>query len=203
MSLTNINLLKQATENGFIRVVEIAKEIDLGAKTRDGDLKSLKTVAKTNLVSAINEIKDAVDGFSAINDDATETTSSWSSHKTQAVINEKVAEVIDTIVGGAGENDDTLKELADKIAAQMLASEGFVSFKVEQSLSEEEKSRALKNLGLEEGNIIDDAKTELTTTWSSTKIAAELQAVRGAIPQPDAPITVDFVAKINEKFNEV
>lgn len=64
---------------------------------RIGDLASLSTTAKTNVVAAVNEVDAAVDALSGsaagINDAVTSTTSTWSSQHTSDQISSAVAGV--------------------------------------------------------------------------------------------------------------
>lgn len=73
-----------------------------------GDLSSLTTTAKSNLVVALNELKSALDSTAAINDSATGTTSTWSSSK----INTQITNAISAVINSAPTALDTLDELA-------------------------------------------------------------------------------------------
>lgn len=76
-----------------------------------GDLSSLTTTDKSNLVAAINELDAAietVDLSALIDDESTATTSTWSSTKIGTSIDAAVAALVD----GAPELLDTLNELA-------------------------------------------------------------------------------------------
>lgn len=72
-------------------------------------LSGLNTTAKTNLVSAINEVNAALSGAVGINDTATSTGSTWSSQKTS----DSIVAAKNDILGGAGAAYDTLQELKD------------------------------------------------------------------------------------------
>lgn len=72
-----------------------------------GTLSSLTTTAKTDLVSAINEV-DAKPSGGAINDAATGTTTTWSSSK----ISTEVSTAVNALVDGAPGALNTLNELA-------------------------------------------------------------------------------------------
>lgn len=74
-----------------------------------GDLSALQTTAKNNLVAAINELVGAIGGAGAsIDDGVVSTLTVWSSDKTDAEIDARVAALVD----GAPEVLDTLTELA-------------------------------------------------------------------------------------------
>lgn len=127
----------------------------------DGKLSDLTTSAKTNLVTAINEL---VTGLNTVNDiiakkteiDDTKSTTSniWSASKTATEIATTATNLKNDLLGGAGEAYDTLKELADLInnnktaieALQEIAS-GHVKFNEVQSLSDTQKATARSNIG--------------------------------------------------------
>jgi len=98
---TNITNLatRAATEDKSLRTLINGNVVDLS---------SLTTTAKSNLVAAINEVAASVAGASGINDAVTNTSTSWSSSKTQAEIDEAIAAILDTAPGTL----DTLNELA-------------------------------------------------------------------------------------------
>lgn len=81
-----------------------------------GDLTSLETTAKTNLVAAINELYDAIGGAGAQIDDSAgdgDTLVTWSANKIFDSIALAKQQVQDAILGGASAAYDTLKELQD------------------------------------------------------------------------------------------
>lgn len=105
-----------------------------------GDLTSLTTTAKSNLVAAVNELAASIGGAGAtINDSSPSTTSVYSSSKTEAVATAKAAAIINDAAAStstaysASKTDgqisaavsalvdsspaalDTLKELADAL----------------------------------------------------------------------------------------
>lgn len=94
--------------NLALRVASEAKALRTMINGNTGDLTGLQTTAKTNLVAAINELKSAIASASGINDTTTGTGSSWSSTKTAAEIDARLAAVIDAAPGAL----DTLNELA-------------------------------------------------------------------------------------------
>jgi hypothetical protein len=120
----------------------------------DGDLSALKTSTKTNLVAAINELQAGLAAASAgaagINDSAPGTTSTYSSQKIDA----QIAAAVAALVNGAPGALDTLAEIASAIAANEGGITGLttaignrVSFADAQSLSDQQKARALANIG--------------------------------------------------------
>lgn len=76
------------------------------------DLSALTTVAKNNLVAAINEVAASVGSAGAtINDTTTSTLSVWSSSKT----NTEIAAAISALVGSSETTLNTLQELGDAL----------------------------------------------------------------------------------------
>jgi len=74
-----------------------------------GDLTNLTTTEKSNLVSALNELKTSVGAL--ISDETTATTTTWSSTK----IDSAITAAIEGLVNSAPGTLDTLKELADAL----------------------------------------------------------------------------------------
>lgn len=80
-------------------------------KSADGTLSTLTTTAKTNLVSALNELHAlilAVDLSALINDTTPGTASTYSSTKIESLVSTAVAAVVDSSPAAL----DTLNELA-------------------------------------------------------------------------------------------
>jgi hypothetical protein len=90
------------------RVATEAKALRTLINGNAADLSALNTVAKTNLVAAINEIEAAVSAASGIDDGTTSTTTTWSSSKIDGEIDAAVSALVDTAPGTL----DTLNELA-------------------------------------------------------------------------------------------
>lgn len=164
-----------------------------------GVMSDLATTEKTNLVGALNEIHTVIEQKSQINDEATALDSTWSSQKIQAALNTAIA----NIVNGAGEDSDTLVELAEKIAAVAQADAGLLSVLQAQTLEDGQKAQGRSNLGLGALAVLDtqinDAATEATTTWSSEKIQAEFDKVK-EVAAASSTTSKDFVAIVNEAW---
>ena len=81
------------------------------------DLSALTTTAKTDLVSAINEVVASISssGGAAIDDTGTSSSSVWSSSKTDSSISSAVSAAVSGLVAAAPSTLDTLKELADAL----------------------------------------------------------------------------------------
>lgn len=93
------------------RVATEIKSVRTLVNGNAGDLSSLTTTAKSNLVAAINELDAAIaaiDLTDLISDATTTTTTTWSSSKIDSAIDAAVAALVD----GAPGLLDTLNELA-------------------------------------------------------------------------------------------
>ena len=134
--------LIKATDDGFVRTVQLLKSVRDTLKSNQGDLASLTTTQKSSLVLALNEVKSLVDSKSNINDTVTGSSTTWSSTKISSAISQAVTDLIN----GADSSSDTLKELADKIAGLAQADNGLVSAKVAQSFTEQQKQTARNNI---------------------------------------------------------
>lgn len=140
MSATTLNEKIQA---GFERAIALLKTVRDDLQGKVGTLSSLNTTAKSSLVAALNELKSDLASFSQINDSATGDTASWSAQKIQAQIDAAVT----LLVNGAGADDNTLKELADRITALAQADTGLVSAAAAQTFTPAQKTQALANIG--------------------------------------------------------
>lgn len=97
------------------KIIALAEAIGADIKTlttNQGSLSALTTTAKSSLVAALNELKAAVDaaggGGAGIDDEATETTSTWSSSK----ISTQITAAVNALLASAPTALDTLNELA-------------------------------------------------------------------------------------------
>ncbi len=170
-----------------LKLVALAQAIgqDVKAlKNADGDLSSLPTTIKTNLVGAITEIHTiALNAGVKINDTATTGAGSeavaWSAKKiSQSLAAAKSTVASDILVAknavkaeildGAGAALDTLKELADALGndpnfAATIATEigNRVRFDTAQVLTTPQKLQACENIGV--GNPEHDFLSDYTT----------------------------------------
>ncbi len=151
---TNANLV-QDINAGFTRVTELIKLVRDNGKASVGDLTTLNTADKTSLVKAINEIKQNIDNKSSIDDSQKTTSNTWSASKIDTYITSE----INKLIGGADENNDSLKELADKITALVQADNGLLSFAQTQTLSETEQAKGQANLNIYGKNKIGDIES--------------------------------------------
>ncbi len=142
------------------RIVALAQAIGSDVKTltvAQGSLSALSTVAKSNLVAAINEIVSAVGSAGAqINDSAStgDTLVTWSADKITASIAAAKTAVTNSLTDGAAAALDTLNELAaalgnDPAFATTIAAQiaNRVRFDAVQTLDTTQQAQARANIG--------------------------------------------------------
>jgi hypothetical protein len=136
------------------------------------DLTGLTTTNKTNLVAAINEVASSVGSAAGIDDNATATTSTWSSSKTSS----EIAASRDAILGGAGAAYDTLQELKtlidasatdDELAALTTAVGNRVRFDAAQTLTDPQKAQARTNIDAASATDVGDTTTNFVTVFNN------------------------------------
>ena len=147
---------------------------DIGALIESrGSLGDLTTTAKANLVQAINELQAEINNTSAIASALIDNTASYAD-KTYSSdkINTLLTALKADILGGAPEAFDTLKEIADYLAANdgalaalLTSINNRVSFAEEQVLTTAQKKQACDNIG------IGDPEVNLVAAYSAAKIA--------------------------------
>ena len=121
-------------------------------------LSALTTTNKTNLVAALNELKTLIPAASVSIDDAsTAAGTTWSSTKINSQINAAIA----ALVNGAPGTSDTLKELADQLAALVQADTGLLSFAGAQTLTAGQKTQGCTNLG------VGEPETDFVTVFNT------------------------------------
>lgn len=106
----------------------------IGAKDKEiykfiGDLSTLSTTDKTNLVGAINELFQSIRSLSGsaagINDSATNETSTLSAKKILELVNQAKTDAKSEILGGnVAAELDTIKELADALNGMKTGEDG-------------------------------------------------------------------------------
>ncbi len=150
-------------------ITDIGADIKALADSR-GNLASLTTSEKSNLVGALNEVRTLAlsleGGGAAIDDEATTDATTWSSEK----IAGEISVAIDALINGAPGALDTLKELADALTDQDDAVSGLVTavgnrvrFDAAQSLSGGEQAQACANIG------VGNPETDLAAAYASAK----------------------------------
>lgn len=158
------------------RIVALAQAIGTDIKnltTKQGDLTSLSTTAKGNLVAALNELHAAIGSAGAsINDTAGngDTTVTWSADKIFDTIEAAKTAVKNDLVNGSAAALDTLSELAsalgnDPTFAATIATElgNRVRFDSAQTLTTPQKLQACTNIG------IGDPETDLAAAYVTAK----------------------------------
>ena len=158
------------------RIIALAQAIGTDVKTltvKQGDLTSLSTTAKGNLVAAINELYGAVGGAGAqINDTAGngDTLVTWSADKIYDTIEAAKLAIKNDLVNGASAALDTLSELAsalnnDPSFAVTIATElgNRVRFDSAQTLTAAQKLQACTNIG------IGDPERDLAAAYVTAK----------------------------------
>jgi len=148
------------------------------ARTARGDLTALSTTAKSNLVAAINEVRQiAIDasggtGGAAIDDAATNgaTTVTWSADKIFDSIEAAKVAVKNDLTAGASAAYDTFQELqalleADETLTASLADAVAkrVRFDAPQTLTVAEKLQACTNIG------IGDPDSDFVAVYNTAK----------------------------------
>ena len=195
--------LRVAIEAGFVHLTGLLHQVMTEGVARDGKLVLLSTQEKATLVGAINETYALAKAAAVIDDDEVNLTHTLSSHAIQAKINAAVA----GILGGVDEDNDTLKELADALAAQAAASAGLLALNTAQELTDEQKQRGRDNLGLgalaTKDTQIDDLKEsgEVGTAWSSAKTKEYVDTKVAAINIDLLQTKADFAAQIAAKWS--
>ena len=143
------------------RIIGLAQAIGTDIKTltaKQGDLTSLSTTAKGNLVAAINELYGLLGSSGAVIDDTAgdgATAVTWSANKIFDSIEAAKVSVQNAILGGASAAYDTLKELQDLIVADdglltalTTAVANRVRFDDGQTLNTAQKLQACTNIGV-------------------------------------------------------
>lgn len=162
------------------KLIALAQAIGTDIKSlniKTGDLQSLTTTSKSNIVEALNELHLAIDnsggsGDSGVQIDdqagAGDSTTTWSSNKITEELNALRTSIASDLTGAAPEALDTLAELAEALnnnpsfAAEVATQIGNrVRFDAEQVLTTAQKLQACTNIGI--GNPeVDVVSTYLT-----------------------------------------
>ena len=157
-------VLTQSINDGFAQITTLLKQVNNTLKGNQGDLTKLSTADKTSLVNALNELKSAIDNNSVINDSQTTTANTWSATK----ISDEIIQAITNLINGADASSDTLKGLADKIAALVQADNGLVSTSQSQAFGEQQKAQARSNIDVYSKAEIGDINTNFVDTINTT-----------------------------------
>lgn len=128
---------------------------------RIGNLASLSTTSKSNMVAALNELYGLLGSSGAVIDDlATNTSTVWSSSKVQT----QITAAITALVAGAPGAQDTLAEIAAQITALQAADSTLLSLGGPQTFTLTQKQQGCANLGIgdPEHNYVTAIETGLT-----------------------------------------
>lgn len=82
-------------------------------------------------------------------------------------VNEAIGKAVADLIGGADEGSNTLKELADKIAALAQADNGLVSAAEAQNFSESQKKQARDNIDAVSTAELKDATDQVAGTYAT------------------------------------
>ncbi|WP_244165670.1 hypothetical protein [Metapseudomonas otitidis] len=158
------------------RLIALAQAIGADVKSlraAQGDLTSLSTTAKGNLVAAINEVVGLVGAGGVQIDDGAgngDTGVTWSADKIFDSIEQAKQAVKDSILGGAGAALDTLKELADALNndpnfAATIATQisNRVRYDAAQTLTTAQRLQACQNIG------IGDPEADFAAAYNTAK----------------------------------
>lgn len=134
-----------------------------------GNLANLTTVAKGDLVSAVNEVKASIGAAGPqINDAATSTTAVWSSDKTNTSINSAVAGLVNSAPGTL----DTLGEIATQLASDETAAGALTTavanrlrFDAAQALTGPQQTQGQTNLNVYSQTQIGDPTTDFAAVF--------------------------------------
>lgn len=157
---------------------DFAESVSVDYKYIIGQIGSLTTlpndVTKTSVVAALISLNNKIANAAGINDAATAAGSTWSSNKITSSINAAVA----SLVNGAPAALDTLKELADQMAADETMVNSIatalgkrVSVTGPQSFTTEEKKQAIDNIGAVGLTDLGNPSLDLATYYAQRKAA--------------------------------
>lgn len=177
MSIEGVILTKDADVREL--AARIGKDI--------GGVDKLVTGDKKSVVAAINEVKKAT----------VEAGEIYATKEEAAKLASKVElqKAITDLINGADEDDDTLKELADKIADLFEADENFAQ-QVGAINSDKASRTELNQVETELSGSIQAAKTQLQTAISAEEASrkAEDTAIRGEFEAADKTLKSAFEA---------
>lgn len=152
-----------------------------------GSVSKLETGDKKSVVAAINEVKKAT----------VEAGEIYATKEEAAKLASKVElqKAIADLINGADEDDDTLKELADKIADLFEADENFAQ-QVSAINSDKASRTELNQVETELSGSIQATKTQLQTAISAEEASrkAEDKAIRGEFEAADKSLKSTFEA---------
>lgn len=150
----------------------VASDVKL-LRNRIGDMTSLPTAAKDNVVNSIIELYGLMGQAGAVIDDNATvggTAVTWSADKSFTMIGQAMAALKDELFDGAGAAYDTFKELQDLIVGDESIVSALtqkvgekVSFAEVQTLTTPQRLQACQNIG------IGDPETDLVAVYNTAK----------------------------------
>ena len=130
-----------------------------------GEKGNLKTLNKTSLVAAINELSEKPSSSLVLDDGSMSSSSVYSSEKVESLISDTKGNIISQIIGEADEAYNTLKEVSDYISsdksgAALMAEQIGKRLKIDevQQLSQEQRTNVETTLNI--GNTDTDFVTK-------------------------------------------
>lgn len=176
-----------------------------GVSTNKAELTTAKSNISTlqstiaTLSADLDALELAVANKATIDDEATATTSVWSSSKVSSSITAAKQAVKDEILGGVGEAFDTLLELQQAIGANKDLIESFetiaaghVKFDGAQELTDAQKTQARENIGA--ANSVDTEALTTRVTNVETKASTTQSDLSSLTTQLGDITNADFVA---------
>lgn len=195
----------QTTLNGYAtRLSTVESKASTNASditAAKGNITTLQTSLGT-LQTELKALKDKVASATNIDDTKAGTTTTYSSSKIESDITAAKQAVKDDLLGGAGAAYDTLKELADLIAANKSAIDalkevaaGHVKYDAAQTLTDVQKKQARDNIGAGAAADVTSHSTRLTAVEKkATDNATAIANLKTAVGDTQ----VDLVAKFEE-----
>lgn len=156
--------LQITLQNLATRIATECKSLRTLVNGNAAGLSALTTTDKTNLVSALNEVRALAAAAGAVADGSTSSTTSWSSQKVTTYVAAQVA----TVLGGASAAYDTLQEIQaflqadDTAIAGILTSLGLrLRFDAAQVLTTAQQLQGCTNIG------VGDPETNFVTVFNT------------------------------------
>lgn len=148
-------------------VIRVAQEFN-DVRAKAGNLASLTTTDKSNLVAAINELKAAVVSSAVIDDAHVAATTTYSSNKIVSLLDALKTEIL----GGADAAYDTLVEIQQLLQngtsgldALLTAVNNRVRFDAVQTLTVPEQAQARSNIGAVAASDVGNTDTDFVAVF--------------------------------------
>lgn len=170
--------LDQNLQDAFQRAGNEAKALRTLLNGNATDLSGLTTTAKGNLVVALNEVRALAlagggGGGDSIDDGSVSTTTTYSSTKIVASIDAAVT----ALVAGAPGALDTLKELADALAADQAVVNGILSaialrvrVDAAQAFDSTQQAQGRSNIGAASAAAVGNTEVDLVAIYEAALV---------------------------------